>query len=67
MEIEFKDDKVIIEINKEYFDYSIIDFINQFENKKKKKNLFLDFALKHQGELKEEDIATEEELHMQGD
>jgi len=67
MEIEIRDNKVIIEIDRKYFDYSIIDFINKFENEKKNKNLFLDFALKHQGELKDEDIASEEELHMQGD
>ena len=64
MEIEFKDNKVIIEIDKKNFNYSLIDMLDQFE---RKKNKFLEFALQHKGELKNEDIASEEELHMQGD
>jgi hypothetical protein len=64
MEIEFKDNKVIIEIDKKNFNYSLIDMLDQFE---RKKNKFLEFALQHKGELKNEDIASEEELHVQGD
>ena len=64
MEIEFKDNKVIIEIDKKNFNYSLINMLDQFE---RKKNKFLEFALQHKGELKNEDIASEEELHMQGD
>jgi hypothetical protein len=64
MEIEFKDNKVIIEIDKKNFNYSLIDMLDQFE---RKKNKFLEFALQHKGELKNEDIASEEELHIQGD
>ena len=64
MEIEFKDNKVIIEIDKKNFNYSLIDMLDLFE---RKKNKFLEFALQHKGELKNEDIASEEELHVQGD
>ena len=35
MEIEFKDNKVIIEIDKKNFNYSLIDMLDQFERKKK--------------------------------
>ena len=65
MEIDVKDDKVIIEMDKKFFDYNIIDYINKFE--KKNKNLFFEFALQNKGSLKEEDLANDEELHMQGD
>ena len=35
MEIEFKDNKVIIEIDKKKFNYSLIEMLDQFERKKK--------------------------------
>jgi len=67
MNVYFKKGKILIEIDKDVNNIEeILNFIKQKENKKQNNELF-EFLLKHQGELKDNEIASEEELHMQGD
>ncbi len=65
MNVYYKNGKLLIEIDKDIG--NIEDVLDYIRKKEQNKNMLLDFLLKHQGELKDEDIATEEELHMQGD